>query len=128
MAEKATGEKWRKGKAPWEVVVKESDIEGYLRDEAKKINSKAYKTLSPGNDGFPDRLIALPIGMAVFVETKRPGKVSTEQQYKRQRELAGFGFVVFTDIDTKDRVDKVIVWCQKMISGVKICPGVYKID
>jgi hypothetical protein len=125
-------EKWRKGKAPWEQKnqVRERDIEAYLRDETKKlvfngVSAKAYKFVSPGNDGVPDRLLALPIGQAVFVELKAPGKKSTELQRKKQQELAGFGFVVFSDIDTREKVDKVINLCKFAISGTKFIPGVY---
>lgn len=120
-------EKWRRGKAPWEIVnqIHERDIEKYLRDEAKKVGIKAYKFISPGNDGVPDRLLALPIGVAVFVELKAPGKTSTPLQKMKQQELASLGFMVFTDIDTFEKVDKVINLCKFAISGTKFIPGVY---
>jgi hypothetical protein len=115
-------EKWQKGKAPWEQKnqVRERDIEAYLRDETKKltvngVSAKAYKFVSPGNDGVPDRLLALPTGQAVFVELKAPGKKSTELQRKKQQELADLGFVVFSDIDTKERVDGVIRYCKGLV-------------
>jgi hypothetical protein len=115
MPERAS-EKWQKGKAPWEKTqIRERDIEAYLRDEAKKAGMKAYKFVSPGNDGVPDRLLALPIGQAVFVELKAPGKKSTELQRKKQQELANFRFTVFTDIDTKEKVDGVIDYCRRLI-------------
>lgn len=125
-------EKWQKGKAPWEQKnqVRERDIEAYLRDETKKltvngVSAKAYKFVSPGNDGVPDRLLALPIGQAVFVELKAPGKRSTPLQKKKQQELANLGFIVFADIDTREKVDKVINLCKFAISGAKFIPGVY---
>ena len=38
----------------------EKDIEKYLRDEIKKVGGIAYKFVSPGNSGVPDRLVLLP--------------------------------------------------------------------
>ena len=112
-------EKWRRGKAPWETVnqIHERDIETYLRDEAKKVGIKAYKFISPGNDGVPDRLLALSIGIAVLVELKAPGKTSTPLQLKKQQELANLGFVVFSNIDTFEKVDKVIAYCKMLIAS-----------
>ena len=40
--------------------LKEKDIEKYLRDEIKKVGGIAYKFVSPGNSGVPDRLVLLP--------------------------------------------------------------------
>lgn len=54
--------------------MRESTIEAYLRDRVKELGGKAYKFVSPGNDGVPDRLVCLPGGRAVFVELKAPGK------------------------------------------------------
>lgn len=125
MTKKAVN-KWQKGKAPWEKTqIRERDIEAYLRDEAKKAGMKAYKFVSPGNDGVPDRLLALPIGQAVFVELKAPGRKSTELQRRKQQELADLGFVVFADIDTRKKVDTVMYWCQQTVKGVKLTPGIY---
>lgn len=108
------GNPWQRGKAPWEQKeqIRERDIEKYLRDEIKKIGAKAYKFISPGNDGVPDRLLLLPIGVAIFVELKAPGKTSTELQSKRQKEIEDFGFKVFRDIDSFEKVDIVINWCK----------------
>jgi len=112
-------EHWRKGRAPWEIEKQttEKNIESYLRDEVKKIGGKAFKFVSPGNDGVPDRLIGLPGGRAIFVETKAPGKKSTPLQRKKQQELADLGFIVFADIDTKEKVDQVINFCKGLISA-----------
>lgn len=103
-------EKWRRGRAPWETEgqTRERDIETYLRDEVRKIGGKAYKFLSPGNDGVPDRLICLPGGRVVFVELKAPGKTSTVLQRKKQLELTDFGLIVFVDIDSVEKVNDII--------------------
>ena len=54
--------------------MREKDIEKYLRDRIREIGGKAYKFVSPGNNGVPDRLVCLPGGRVVFVELKAPGQ------------------------------------------------------
>lgn len=95
--------------------MKETDIEAYLRDKVKAIGGKAFKFVSPGNRGVPDRHICLPGGICVYVETKAPGKKSTPQQLKQQRFLVGLGFKVFSDIDSKQKVDDVINYCKRLV-------------
>ena len=51
----------------------ERDIEKFLVQEVKKKHGKAFKFVSPGTLGVPDRLICLPGGITCFVELKRPG-------------------------------------------------------
>ncbi len=88
--------------------MRESTIEAYLRDRVKELGGKAYKFVSPGNDGVPDRLVCLPGGRAFFVETKRPGEKPTKLQRNRHRELRKMGFVVFGKVDSKQGADRVI--------------------
>ena len=85
--------------------MKEAAIEAYLRDRVKEIGGKAYKFVSPGNGGVPDRLVCLPDGRAVFVELKAPGKKPTALQRAKHRELRKMGFVVFGKVDSKLQVD-----------------------
>ncbi|MGC5220863.1 VRR-NUC domain-containing protein, partial [Escherichia coli] len=47
-------------------MIREKDIENYLRDQVKKIGGIAYKFESPGNAGVPDRLVLLPGGQVHF--------------------------------------------------------------
>lgn len=51
----------------------ERDVEKFLVQEVKKKHGKAFKFVSPGTLGVPDRLICLPGGITCFVELKRPG-------------------------------------------------------
>ena len=70
-------------------MVREADIEKCLVREIKKAGGIAYKWVSPGNNGVPDRIVVLP-GRLVFVELKTDdGKVSPVQevQIKRLRGL-----------------------------------------
>lgn len=86
----------------------ESAIEGYLRDRVKALGGMAYKFVSPGNAGVPDRLVLLPDGRVVFVETKASGKKSTPLQGVQQRRIRTLGFPVYAEIDSKEKVDAVI--------------------
>lgn len=85
----------------------EKNIEEYLRDKVKAIGGKAYKFVSPGNAGVPDRLVCLPGGRVVFVELKAPGKKPTTLQALQQRKISSLGFEVL-NIDSKVGVDDFI--------------------
>lgn len=70
--------------------MREKDIEKILVSEVRKLGGRAYKWVSPGNDGVPDRIVFLPGGPPVFVELKtETGKLSAlqEVQITRLREL-----------------------------------------
>lgn len=86
----------------------EKTTEKYLRDEVRKIGGRAYKFVSPGNTGVPDRLVCLPGGKAVFVELKSEGKHSTPMQKRQQGVLELLGFAVYADVDTKAKVNALI--------------------
>jgi hypothetical protein len=84
--------------------MRENAIEAYLRDRVKEIGGKAYKFVSPGNDGVPDRLVCLPGGRVIFVELKAPGKKPTELQVRQQSNLQRLGCWVMV-LDSKMDVD-----------------------
>jgi hypothetical protein len=107
---------YRKGKGA-ENNMRENVIEGYLRDQVKAIGGKAYKFVSPGNAGVPDRLICLPGDKYVFVETKATGKKSTPLQIKQQNDFMKRGSRVFADIDSKEKVDQIITVCKGLIKA-----------
>lgn len=59
--------------------MRESDIERRLVQGVKKLGGRAYKFVSPGNVGVPDRLVVLPGGVVLFVEVKAPdGRLSPQ--------------------------------------------------
>jgi hypothetical protein len=95
--------------------MRENTIEAYLRDEVKKIGGRAYKFVSPGNDGVPDRLVCLPGGKIFFVELKAPGKKPTVLQLRQQENLRHLGCSVRV-IASKDEVDWFIKEC-KLVFG-----------
>jgi Holliday junction resolvase len=87
--------------------IRERDIEKYLRDEIRKVGGRAYKFVSPGNNGVPDRIIFLPGARVVFVETKAPGKAPTTLQAAQIAKIKAFGFRVYI-VDSKDKVDELV--------------------
>jgi len=88
------------------VYVREKDIESYLRNKVKELGGKAYKWVSPGNAGVPDRLICIN-GKIIPVELKAPGKKPTELQMKKHQELNKLGITVYV-IDSKEKVDEFL--------------------
>ena len=64
----------------------ERDIEKILVNEVKKLGGRAYKWVSPGNDGVPDRIVILPGLRPVFVELKtEKGRLSAIQRVQIER-------------------------------------------
>ena len=60
--------------------MKESQIETQLVRGVRALGGRAYKFVSPGNTGVPDRLVVLPGGRIIFVELKTDtGKLSPMQ-------------------------------------------------
>lgn len=86
----------------------EADIEAYLRDRVREVlHGRAYKWVSPGNNGVPDRMVCLPGGRVVFAELKAHGKQPRPDQAAKHRELRGMGFRVEV-LDSKAAVDAFI--------------------
>ena len=53
--------------------MRESELEARLVRGVKAAGGVAYKFVSPGSVGVPDRLVVLPGGKVVFVELKAEG-------------------------------------------------------
>ena len=87
--------------------MRESEIEAALKKAAKKRNGVAFKFVSPGLSGVPDRLVLLPIGKIGFIELKAPGKKLRKLQEKRKRQLEALGFLVFC-LDNKEEVEVIL--------------------
>lgn len=66
--------------------MKESEIEKILVDGVRKLGGRAYKFVSPGNIGVPDRIIVLDGLPVIFVEMKTGMGRLTELQ-RRQIEF-----------------------------------------
>ncbi|WP_334468654.1 VRR-NUC domain-containing protein [Arsenophonus sp. PmNCSU2021_1] len=82
-------------------LVREDTIEKHLVSEVKKIGGIAYKFVSPGRRGVPDRLVALPNGKIIFVECKAPGKKPTPYQLREHARLFALGHQVIV-LDSQD--------------------------
>lgn len=95
--------------------MRERDIEQYLVKQAKAAGGKAFKWISPGNNGVPDRIVTLPGGRVSFVELKAPGKKPTALQINQQRYLTGLGLPVVV-IDSKEGVDE-------LLKRMQLCEG-----
>lgn len=71
--------------------MQEKEIEKILVSEVKKLGGRAYKWVSPGNDGVPDRIVIFPDCAPIFVELKSDtGKLSALQKIQIER-LKGLG-------------------------------------
>lgn len=67
-------------------MVRERDIERWLVSLIKRMGGEAFKFVSPGNDGVPDRLVCMPGGRIYFVELKTDrGRPSGLQQWQMER-------------------------------------------
>ena len=84
----------------------ERDIERKLREMVEEHGGLCLKWVCPGWSGVPDRLLLLPGGRVMFVETKRPkgGAVSKMQKWWREK-LTGLGFYAFIVWDDDDIQD-----------------------
>lgn len=85
----------------------EKNIEKYLVERVKQKGGRAYKWVSPGNDGVPDRIVCLPGGKVCFVELKAPGNKPTHLQQLQIDRLKALGCQVFV-IDDKNLVDTLL--------------------
>lgn len=66
--------------------MRERELEKILRDEVRKLGGRAYKWVSPGNDGVPDRIVVFPEKPPVFVELKtETGRLSAIQAVQIRR-------------------------------------------
>ena len=61
----------------------ERDVEQALRCRVEKHGGLCLKWVCPGWSGVPDRIILLPGGQVMFVETKRPkgGRIEPLQKW-----------------------------------------------
>lgn len=102
--------------------VKEVIIEDYLVKEMKK----AFPTVEVfkfelARRGEADRLFLIPVGHAVFVEVKRPGKgLRDEQERARQRKLKN-GFRSYA-INTKEAADALVAELVDELAPMKLIP------
>ncbi len=75
--------------------MREKDIEKVLVDEVKRLGGRAYKWVSPGNAGVPDRIVIFPDREPVFVELKTDTGTLTALQKVQIDRLQALGQLVY---------------------------------
>lgn len=78
--------------------MRERDIEQILVREVKNLGGRAYKFVSPGNNGVPDRIVVFADGRVAFVELKAKGGRPTKQQLIQMRRLRDLGQTVYLSV------------------------------
>lgn len=90
----------------------ENEVEGHLRRRVEKVGGICVKFLPDFARGFPDRIVLLPGGVLVWVETKRPqgGVLSPAQkvQHVLLRRLGQRVEVVWTKDQADDLIDSLV--------------------
>lgn len=85
-------------------IMGESEIERRLVEGIRELGGRAFKWVSPGNGGVPDRIVVLPGCPAVFVELKTAtGKLTSLQrlQLKRLRDMGQDVRVLYGERETE---------------------------
>lgn len=98
----------------------ENKVESKFRDGIKALGGKAYKFISPGNNGVPDRIACLPNGRVIFAELKAPNGTLSKQQKHRIAELKQMGQKVYI-FQTVRQVDSFLTELRKEL----ICDEVH---
>ena len=74
--------------------VRESSIESYFCDKARRAGMLTYKFTSPSNSGVPDRIL-IHEGIVYFIELKAPGKKPRKLQKETVRRMRTHGARVY---------------------------------
>ena len=91
----------------------ESIIEKYLVSEVRKMGGTAYKFVSPGHAGIPDRICLLPNGTLFFVELKATGKTTRPLQDRQIAKLRNLGCMVYV-ADSNEQIDSILEDCNAL--------------
>lgn len=88
--------------------IREVKVEQALRKAAEKAGGRAFKFVSPGAVGVPDRIVVLPGGITGFVEVKAPGEKPRPVQRAVLRKLYRMGArvaVVDNEVSARNLID-----------------------
>lgn len=91
--------------------MRESEIEDYLKEQARAKGGIALKFVSPGCTGMPDRIVILPGGKIGFLELKAPGEKPRKDQKHRINQLKQLGCTAGW-ADSRIAVDRFICWLE----------------
>lgn len=98
----------------------EKEIESYFVRRCASAGALAWKFVSPGRSGVPDRIVIIPGGRVVFVELKAPRKKPRPLQKVTIAELREAGCKVYV-IDSKEKVQEFIE-SEVRTDGVRSAP------
>lgn len=94
--------------------MREKEIEKKLVVGIKRLGGRAYKFVSPGNAGVPDRIVILPDQKPIFVELKTDSGKITELQKSQCEKLIDLGQRVEVLYGEKE-VDWFLEYCKDMV-------------
>ena len=98
--------------------MREKDVEAYLVRKVKELGGTAYKFVSPGHDGVPDRLVCLPGGLVWFVELKARGQKPRPLQQAEIGRLCNLGFRVSVAYNKSD-VDALTQFMKSVMGSIQ---------
>lgn len=87
--------------------MREKEIEKFLVDGVRKMGGVAFKLVSPGNAGVPDRLVVMPGGKIYFAELKTDKGTPTILQCRQMDRLFSLGCDV-TLLQGREQVKKFL--------------------
>lgn len=97
--------------------IREVRVEKKLREAAERVGGKAYKFVSPGVLGVPDRIVVIPGGLVCFVEVKAPGEKPRPSQRHVLRQLYRIGASVAT-VDNERTARRLVAWMRRRSNAV----------
>jgi len=98
----------------------EREVESKLIKPIKQLGGLCLKFETPGFTGVPDRIILLPGGRVLFVETKQPGKKERPRQGYVQGLLRKLGFTVYSTVDSVEKVTRIVEDCRRLVYGESV--------
>lgn len=69
----------------------EKEIEKKMMEGIRRLGGRAYKFVSPGNNGVPDRMVIFPGGKIIFAELKTATGRLSKLQKMQIRMLTHYG-------------------------------------
>lgn len=100
--------------------MRESTVEAILVKGIKKLGGRAYKWVSPGNDGVPDRIVIVPDTSPIFVELKTDTGKTSPRQDMQLAFLESCGQAV-TVLHGKSEVEAFLAMLEYDLKERKVC-------
>lgn len=104
--------------------MKEKEVESILVRGVKQLGGVAYKWVSPGNVGVPDRIVVLPIGSIEFVELKTDTGRLSEVQKRQHERLKKCG----VDVITLHGKEEVVTYLEKRTGEVRMALQLQEVE